>query len=247
MTHGAVRRCCVRRNVIGIAAILSIAAACTGDAADESAAGPTPAAAGSVAPEPMDESGGTDTEGTVAPLQTTEAPSSETTVVTTDAATAPPVEQTSGEVLASGTVPPPVAPPPVPGPTVTSEIDEPADFGTGIIAAVDEITAVEVEGRMPGERSGPGVMVSVRVENQSSASITLDFTTVDLIGLDGTSATPVEMDESIRLEGELEPGASAVGRYHYFIPVEQRASATITISYAAGVPTALFTGALPDA
>ena len=245
MTHGAVRRCRTRTNVIGIVAILSIVAGCAGDGGDESAAGPTPAAAGSVAPvapESGDESGDTDAESTVPPPQSTEAPASDTTVVTTDAATAPPVEQSTGEVLASGTVPPPV-----PGPTVTSEIDEPADFGTGIIATIDEIAAVDVEGRIPGERSGPGVMVSVRVENQSSAPITLDFTTVDLIGLDGASAIPVEMEESIRLEGELAPGASAVGRYHYFIPVEQRASATITISYAAGVPTALFTGALPDA
>lgn len=71
-------------------------------------------------------------------------------------------------------------------------------------------------------------------------------TTVDLIANTGASAIPVESGVHRRLSGELQPGASAVGRYQYYIPADQRPSATITISYAAGVPTALFTGDLPD-
>lgn len=133
------------------------------------------------------------------------------------------------------------------GPVVTTELSEPADFGTGVVASILDVEPVDVEGRIPGERSGPGLLVSVEVDNQSDDAISLDYVTVDLIGSDGSSAIPVLLAEPQDFSGELAPGATAVAKYQYYIPADRRQPATITVSYASGVPTALFSGALPDA
>lgn len=135
---------------------------------------------------------------------------------------------------------------PVPGPTVAGPIEEEVDFGTGVTASIVDVEAVEVEARLPGERSGPGVIVTIEVDNGSADAISLDFVTVDLIQRDGASAIPVGLATPSGLEGDLEPGATSTGRYQFFIPVDQRVSATITVNYAADVPTALFSGDLPD-
>ena len=132
------------------------------------------------------------------------------------------------------------------GPIVTSEIEEEADFGTGVTASIVYVEAVDVIGRFPGERSGPGVVLTVEVANGSPEPISLDFVTVDLIKADGASAIPVQLEGEREFFGQLRPGESAVALYQYFIPVEHRASAFITVSYASSVPTALFTGDLPD-
>ena len=135
----------------------------------------------------------------------------------------------------------------VPGPTVTAGMDDDAAFGTGISASVVDVESVDIVGRLRGERSGPGVAVTVAVTNASTAPISLDLVIVDLLGSDGASAVPIGSSSEDRLTGELDPGQSATGQYQYFIPPDLRQSATIAISYSADAPTALFMGALPDA
>lgn len=236
----------MRRLLVALVLVGAITA-CAGSGSDESASGVTPDAARQ---EPAETTGTTlaaddsTTPQSTAPLRSTD-PGAPTVAPTTPSAAAGADEATS---TTSAVVPvPAVTLPPVPGPTVVADIADEADFESGVSASILEVEAVDVEGRFPGERSGPGVVIAVQVENGSGDTISLDFTTVDLVGSDGASAIPVVMDDSVRLEGDLAPGASALGRYHFYLPVELRSSATITFSYAAGIPTALFTGALPDA
>ncbi len=165
------------------------------------------------------------------------------TITTTPPATTVVNDDADDETAAVETV----VPVTVPGPTVAAELEEEANFGTGVLASIASVEAVDVEGRLPGERSGPGVLVTVEVDNASDEAISLDFVTVDLIRANGGSAIPVDSLDGINLTGDLAPGASAVGQYQFFIPVEERDSATITVHYASGVPTALFSGDLPNA
>lgn len=217
---------------------LAVVAACGGDGSDA-----VPASSANVDPTasaPQAPAAGNDTT-TLEPVAGSPASAEQPTQQPGET-----VGETLGEAVGETVTTNTEAPVVVPGPTVPAQLDDEADFGTGVIASIESIEAVDVEGRAPGERSGPGVLVSVRIENTSTRPISLDYALVDLIDRDGASAIPVEMATSRRLSGDLQPGASAVGHYHYFVPAELRQSATITINYAAGVPTALFTGALPD-
>lgn len=138
--------------------------------------------------------------------------------------------------------------PPIPGPTVAAGPDEEAEFGTGVSASLVAVEPVDVEGRLPGERSGPGVVVTLEMSNRSAEEIDLNAVTVDLVRSDGSSAVPVELlDEPGVLRGTLDPGDSATGRYQFFIPFDQRQAAIILVSYAAAAPTALFLGGVQDA
>ena len=137
--------------------------------------------------------------------------------------------------------------PPIEGPTVTAPLDEEVDFGTGVTASIVGVEAVEVEARLAGERSGPGLILTVELHNGTPDDVSLDFVIVDLVQSDGASALPIQATGVLPLSGTLAPGATATGRYEFFIPLDQRASATVTVSYAADAATALFSGDLPRA
>lgn len=136
----------------------------------------------------------------------------------------------------------------VPGPIVEPvALDEPAEFGTGVVAEVVGVESVTVEGGLPGERRGPGVAVTVALTNGTPEAISLDHVIVDLVEPDGGSATPIDSSGTEPLTGVLEPGATATGTYHYFLPLDAREGVSLTISYAAGVPTVVLIGNLPGA
>jgi hypothetical protein len=126
-------------------------------------------------------------------------------------------------------------------------LDAPADFGGGVTARLTEIEAVTVEGRLPGERSGPGVAITVEITNDSGAPIDLSLVTVDLVDAAGASASPITSSEAPGVSGELAAGAATTGRYLYTLSADDRADATVRVSYTASAPTVLFTGNLPNA
>jgi hypothetical protein len=193
----------------------------------------------------------TTTSATTTAATTTEAGSATDAGTQDDTSEVAPVSDAVTVAPATATAqdeaPLPTPPIPVAGTTIPAELDSAVDFGTGVVAAVTDVEAVEVVGRLPGERSGPGVRISIEVTNGSDEQISLDFVTVDLINSEGASAIPVEEETPRTFSGSLEPGASAVGVYQFFIPSEQRASAFLTVNYASDQPTALFSGDLPDA
>lgn len=134
----------------------------------------------------------------------------------------------------------------VPGPIVEPvSLDEPAEFGTGVVAEVVGVESVTVEGGLPGERRGPGVAITVALTNGTSEAISLDHVIVDLVEPDGGSATPIDSSGTEPLSGVLEPGATATGTYHYYLPLDAREGVSLTISYATGVPTVVLIGNLP--
>lgn len=245
------RRVSLVRLAFVAAATIAATTSCAGGDDSESTTGPSEVAQEVSSAEPA----GADSDAsTVESAASTEAQDDR---VSPSATTTPPVEtvptsvprESNSSSDESGddmiTVPAPdVA---VPGPTVAVSLEDDVAFGTGISAMIVDVGSVDVVGRLPGERSGPGVTVTVGVTNASSEPISLDLVIVDLIGGDGASAVPIDSMSEDRLVGELGPGQSATGQYQYFIPLDQRQSATIAISYSAEAPTALFTGALPDA
>ena len=123
--------------------------------------------------------------------------------------------------------------------------DAATDFGNGVGIELTSIDSVEVEGRLPGEISGPGLAITIEITNGSEAEIQLDNVTVDLTDATGASASPATPQGEENLSGPLAVGASTTGTYLFTLRAEDRAGATLRVSYTADAPTVLFTGDLP--
>jgi hypothetical protein len=116
-------------------------------------------------------------------------------------------------------------------------IDEVADAGTGMTFRLEQLEAVDGEANGPGEIAGPAVRVAVVATNDSPSPVLLEGVVVDLTyGAQNTSAAPLSGPGALRFSGEVAPGASATGVYVFDVPVDERGSVSVIVSYAASVP-----------
>ncbi len=122
-----------------------------------------------------------------------------------------------------------------------------ADYGTGVSASVESVTPVEaVGGRIRGETSGPGVVITVRVHNDSDAPVDLDSVVVDLYAGDGQVGAAITGDpHSSPASGPLAPGAATTATYVRLLPDPTSEQVSITVSYAGQIPSAVFEGSVP--
>lgn len=137
-------------------------------------------------------------------------------------------------------IPPPVTAAPV-------GIDDVAPFGNAVSARIVSVASTQAEAHVPGERSGPGVLVTVEMTNGSAAPINLDNVTVDLTDANGSSASRVTPTEPHDLAGDLAPGQTTTGEYLFAMPVDQRGSVTVRVKYSADTPVVIFAGSIADA
>jgi hypothetical protein len=107
---------------------------------------------------------------------------------------------------------------------------------------VSEIKAIDAVAQGIGEIAGPAVAVTVEVENGSSSPINLDGALVLLSDSLGSPGTSLTSDPSSPLSGQIDPGQSANGTYVFSVPLDQRDSVQISVSYSPEAPSALFTG-----
>ncbi len=125
-------------------------------------------------------------------------------------------------------------------------LSEPADFGNRVTARLASVARVDGEGQGPGERSGPAVLVRVELRNDTPDPLTVDYVVVDLTDGAGTPGSALFGDpRSAPFSGSLEPGASRVGDYVLRLPDGATDPVTVTVSYGAEAPTAVFTGPVP--
>ncbi|MGY1718127.1 MULTISPECIES: hypothetical protein [unclassified Blastococcus] len=157
---------------------------------------------------------------------------------------------------AEPTVPPP---PPTPEPTGPTEdvdapppslpevpLDAPAPVGNGIVATLPSLEAIEGTAVGPGNIAGPALRVTVRIENGTSAAVSLSGVAVNLYyGPDRAPASPLDDPSQRPFTGMVAAGASADGVYVFTVPADARDSVTVEVGYQAGAPLLLFTGAAP--
>lgn len=133
-----------------------------------------------------------------------------------------------------------------PGTLAPVALDRPVDFGNGVTVRLSSIQPVEAEAKIPGETSGPAVRITVSITNGSDAPVDLGNVSVVLTGAGGTPTATVTNPDIPPLSGSVAPGASASGTYTFTIPAANRDDTVLTVKYAAAVPTAAFTGSLPN-
>lgn len=180
----------------------------------------------------------------------------EVTPPTQTAATSTTASQSTANTATSALRPPPTTPvaPPVRGnvhqtvPAATpvtlqaAALTEKARPNKGVTVQVTDIRPVSTEARFPGEVAGPGIAVTLNIDNSGSSPIDLDNAIVDVRGSDGSRAVQVSGSPASPMSGSLLPGHEMSGTYVFTIPRDQRHPISIRFSYAAKTPIVLFVG-----
>lgn len=110
--------------------------------------------------------------------------------------------------------------------------------------SLTSLAKVNVQGRGPGEISGPAVAVTVRVRNGASAPLDLDHVIVNLLDAKGQLATPMTGDPAAPFQGKLAAGAGQSAVYVFSVAASALKPVQISVTYDVEAPTVLFKGNL---
>ena len=98
---------------------------------------------------------------------------------------------------------------------------------------------------MAGETTGPGVVVTVKIQNNLGEPINVGAATVAGEVTDGTPLVPMTGTPSEPFFGQLDAGGSAEATYAFRVYSQNPGgSFTITVNPAPNLPVAVFTGAI---
>jgi hypothetical protein len=122
-----------------------------------------------------------------------------------------------------------------PAPTST-----PVDVAGRARAALVGSRSVTVAGQGPGELSGPGVALTLKVTNPSGPSLDLGAVTVTA-DVAGQEASPSTAAPARPLTGTLRPGGTATGVYVFVLPAGTARPVAVVVSLAPELPVARFT------
>jgi len=124
-------------------------------------------------------------------------------------------------------------------------LDQVADFGGGVSARIASVESIAATAQLPGEKSGPAIVVTLEVLNGSAEDVALNTVTVDLTDSAGLSAAPISTEPALPFTGNVAPGATATGRYVFTLAPDQRTDARISVRFSTENPTVAFSGRLP--
>lgn len=107
---------------------------------------------------------------------------------------------------------------------------------------VESLTSVDAEAALPGEVAGPGVSVTVIVDNAGDEPLDLSTTVVNVYsGAELAPGNAVSTGTS-PFPGQVEAGSSATGTYVFTVPAEERDAVRVTVDAAVDLPTIVFEG-----
>jgi hypothetical protein len=107
---------------------------------------------------------------------------------------------------------------------------------------VDEVTPVQAKARLPGEVSGPGVAVTVVVDNGSAAAVDLGNVVVTLTDSTGAPGGEVSDARAKPLQGSVAPRRSRTGSYFFTVPKSRRDPVSVSVTLSGSSPVAEFRG-----
>lgn len=122
------------------------------------------------------------------------------------------------------------------------------DLGTetevGDVATVTvlDLARADVEARTAGEISGPGIIVSVRLSNDTEEQLDLGWVTVNAEDADDVPLSPMGGPPADPFFGPLAVGDSAEATYVFRLPEDVSTPITVTVNPVPDVAVAVFTG-----
>lgn len=117
-----------------------------------------------------------------------------------------------------------------------------ASFGDAVTARILSVEPINAKAHGPGEISGPGVALSIRITNGSARAIDLGTVTVNVTASNGSPGLQLLGPPASAFNGSLTAGQSATAVYVFTVPVQFRKPVTVSVSYTAAAPVVLFRG-----
>jgi hypothetical protein len=134
----------------------------------------------------------------------------------------------------------------VPSIKVTSKspvpISSPAGFGTGVVAHVTAVRAVQGHPVGPGEVAGPAVAVYITLDNGNSKAAPVQPVVNLYYGAAHSPANPISGSPAKPFPSSLPAQGSVRGVYVFTVPTAQRRHVVVEVSYNPGAPFVRFAG-----
>lgn len=124
-------------------------------------------------------------------------------------------------------------------------LDGTARPGSGIMAELSSIRAIESSATVPGDVAGPALEVEVAITNDKQRPVDLTQTVVNLYY--GAAATPGEPNASgsTQIASSVAPGKTARATFVFRVPRDQRGRVTVELDMGVRHSVALFRGRAP--
>jgi len=124
-------------------------------------------------------------------------------------------------------------------------ISTPGRFGTGVVARITHVRAVQGHPVGPGEVAGPAVAVYITLDNATSKTAALEPVVNLYYGTARSPASPVSGSPSRKFPAGLPAHASVRGVYVFTVPTAQRRHILVEVSYTPRAPIVRFAGPVP--
>jgi hypothetical protein len=120
-------------------------------------------------------------------------------------------------------------------------LSETGTYANGVTVQLVSLEPITTKAELPGEIAGPGLKVTVKITNGSADAIDVGNVVVDLQDAVQTPAIPMTSGAA-PFTGSVAAGADATGVYIFTTPTDYTDPATITVTYSAAQPVAVFVG-----
>jgi hypothetical protein len=120
-------------------------------------------------------------------------------------------------------------------------LDQPTRTAGAVVSLVS-VRSTTVEARNPGERSGPGVVVRLRLRNAGSSTLDTSFVQVGVTDETGTAAIFVDGPPSERVASSVRAGRTVEGRYAFVTDGRSTDVVTVSVYVTQDQPVVTFRG-----
>ena len=121
-------------------------------------------------------------------------------------------------------------------------LEEKATAGDRASVRLLEIRQIQAKARLPGEVSGPGLAITVEVDNKSADTLNLGSAVVTVKDSTGGPGAVMTGPPAKPLRGSLEEGEKATGVYVFAVPEANRDPVTMFVSVGPGTQVLSFKG-----
>ncbi len=117
-------------------------------------------------------------------------------------------------------------------------------FGDSVTGSIMKVRALNAKAKVPGEVSGPGLAVTIKLVNHSGKTLNLNNTVVNLAyGKNAAPGNPMSGPPSEPFPQTLADGKSATGVFVFVTGQQgQHGSITVQVSYSPLAPVVVFKG-----
>lgn len=112
----------------------------------------------------------------------------------------------------------------------------------GAVVSLASVRATTIKATGPGDRSGPGVLVRLRLVNSTGRTLDTSFAQVGVTDAAGRSGTLVDGTPTRALDASVRAGRSAQGTYAFLMDGAAAGAITVSVFVTSGQPVVTFRG-----